>query len=279
MKKRMKQLVCSTALLALLTVSPGIGSAASYTVQKNDTLWLIGTKYSTTAMQLKKLNGLSSDSLWIGQKLIVPDPPEFTSVNVLPNDTMWKIALRNHIPLVKLLAANPQLTNPNNIWTGLDIRIPKKPDAYLNGVFPLAKGTYTPFSNSYAEARSWSAEGAGLRAHEGVDLLAAKGTSVYSAMAGTIVKAGWNEYGGWRVTIRVDETTEFYYAHLSKYAAGIKEGVKVRAGQLIGYVGSSGYGPEGTEGKFVTHLHFGIYKRTPAYHTIDPYLYLKWWSL
>lgn len=279
MKKRMKQLVCSTALLALLTVSPGIGSAASYTVQKNDTLWLIGTKYSTTAMQLKRLNGLSSDSLWIGQKLIVPDPPEFTSVNVLPNDTMWKIALRNHIPLVKLLAANPQLTNPNNIWTGLDIRIPKKPDAYLNGVFPLAKGTYTPFSNSYAEARSWSAEGDGLRAHEGVDLLAAKGTAVYSAMAGTIVKAGWNEYGGWRVTIRVDETTEFYYAHLSKYAASIKEGVKVRAGQLIGYVGSSGYGPEGTEGKFVAHLHFGIYKRTPAYHTIDPYLYLKWWSL
>jgi murein DD-endopeptidase MepM/ murein hydrolase activator NlpD len=278
MKKRMKQLVCSTALLALLTVSPGISSAASYTVQQNDTLWIIGNKYSTTAGNLKKLNNLASDSISIGQKLKVPEPPAFKSTSVLPNDTMWKIALKHNVPLNKLLAANPQ-TNPNNIWTGLDIRIPKKTDQYLNGVFPLAKNTYTPFSNSYADARTWSSEGTEVRTHEGVDILADKGTAVYSAMAGTIVKAGWNEMGGWRVTIRVDENTEFYYAHLSKYAANIKEGVKVTAGQLIGNVGSSGYGPEGTEGKFVTHLHFGIYKRTPAYHAVDPFLYLKWWAL
>ncbi|OBZ13520.1 M23 family metallopeptidase [Bacillus sp. FJAT-26390] len=278
MKKRMNQLVCSTALLALLTVSPGIGSAASYTVQQNDTLWIIGNKYSTTAGNLKKLNSLTSDSISVGQKLVVPDPPEFKATSVLPNDTMWKIAQRHSVPLNKLLAANPQ-TNPNNIWTGLGIRIPKKPDQYLNGVFPLAKGSFTPFSNSYADARTWSSEGSVARTHEGVDVLADKGTAVYSAMAGTIVKAGWNELGGWRVTIQVDDHTEFYYAHLSKYAANIKEGVKVTAGQLIGYVGSSGYGPEGTEGKFVTHLHFGIYKRTPAYHAVDPYLYLKWWAL
>lgn len=279
LNKRMKLLVCSTALIALLTVSPGIGSAASYTVQKNDTLWIIGTKYSTTVDQLMKLNGLTSDSLVIGQKLIMPDPSEFIAVKVQLNDTMWKIAQRYNVPLAKLLAANPQLTNPNNIWVGIDIRIPKKPDNYLNGVFPLAKGAYTPFSNNYAEARSWSAEGPEVRAHEGVDVFANKETPVYSAMAGTIVKAGWNEYGGWRVTIRVDESTDFYYAHLSKYATGIKEGVKVTTGQLIGYVGNSGYGPEGTAGKFISHLHFSIYKRTPAYHAIDPYLYMKWWSL
>ncbi|MDQ8732958.1 M23 family metallopeptidase [Paenibacillus sp. LHD-38] len=279
MKKRMKQLICSTAMLALITALPFTASAASYTVQKNDTLWIIGTKYSTTAAQLKKLNGLTSDSLIIGQRLLVPDPPEFTSASVLTDDTMWKIAQRYNVPLPKLIAANPQLPDPNNIWTGLSIRIPKSPKQYLNGVFPIAKGKYTPFSNSYAEARSWSADGTAVRAHEGVDILAPKGTAVYSAMGGTIVKAGWNEYGGWRITVRVDDNTEFYYAHLSKYATGIKEGVKVAAGQLIGYVGSTGYGPEGTEGKFVTHLHFGIYKQSPSYHAIDPYLFLKWWSL
>ncbi|MEV5027247.1 M23 family metallopeptidase [Paenibacillus sp. LPE1-1-1.1] len=279
MNNRLKQLVCGTAMLALLTALPFTGSAASYTVQKNDTLWIIGTKYSTTAAQLKQLNGLTSDSLIIGQKLHVPDPPEFKTANVLTGDTMWKIAQRYNVPLSKLIAANPQLTNPNNIWAGLSVRIPKAPNQYLNGVFPVAKGKYTPFSNSYAEARSWSANGPAVRAHEGVDIFAPKGTPVYSALAGTVVKAGWNEYGGWRITVRVDDSTDFYYAHLSKYAAGMKDGVKVAAGQLLGYVGSTGYGPEGTEGKFVTHLHFGIYKKSPGYHAVDPYLYLKWWSL
>ncbi|MGM0883341.1 MAG: LysM peptidoglycan-binding domain-containing protein [Bacillota bacterium] len=279
MNKRMKQLICSTAILAFLTVSPDTAAAATYTVQKNDTLWLIGTKFSTSADQLKKLNSLSSDSLYIGQTLQVPTPPEFTVTTVQPNDTMWKIAQRYTVPLTKLIAANPQLSNPNNIWTGLEIRIPKKPAAYLNGVFPLEKGSYTPFTNTYGDSRTWSSDGTEVRTHEGVDILANKGTAVYSSLGGTVVKAGWNEYGGWRLTIRVDDSTEFYYAHLSKYAAGITQGVKVSAGQLIGYVGNTGYGPVGTEGKFISHLHFGIYKRTPAYHAMDPYLYLKWWSL
>ncbi|CAM4414891.1 murein DD-endopeptidase MepM/ murein hydrolase activator NlpD [Paenibacillus endophyticus] len=279
MKKGMKQLLYSAAVFTLLTAAPSFSSAASYTVQPSDTLWIIGSKHSTTVQQLKKQNGLTSDSLVIGQKLLVPDPPEFVAATVLQGDTLWKIAKRSAIPLPKLIAANPQLPNPNNIWAGLDIRIPKLPGQYANGVFPLPKGTYTPFSNTYADARTWSTDGSEVRSHEGVDILAPKGTAVYSALPGTIVNAGWNEYGGWRVTVRVDAATTFYYAHLSKYAAGIKEGAKVSAGQLLGYVGSTGYGPEGTEGKFVPHLHFGVYKSSPSYHSIDPYLMLKWWSL
>ncbi|MGO4537470.1 LysM peptidoglycan-binding domain-containing protein [Paenibacillus sp. 2TAB19] len=278
MKGRMKRLACSAALLALLTAAPGIGFAASYTVQPNDSLWLIGSKYGVTAGQLKALNSLTTDELTIGQTLQVPNPPEYASVKVQQNDTLWKIAQRYNVPLAKLINANPQISNPNNIWMGLEIRIPKKPDNYLTGVFPLAKGSYTPFTNTYADSRTWSPDGAAARSHEGVDIFADKGTPVYSALGGTIVKAAWNEYGGWRVTVRVDESTEFYYAHLSKYATGIKEGVTVTAGQLIGYVGSTGYGPEGTEGKFLPHLHFGIYKRTPVYAAIDPFLYLKWWE-
>lgn len=272
-------LACTTALLALLTAAPGDLHAASYTVQPGDSLWLIGTKYGVAAEQLKKLNGLTSDSLAIGQKLQVPDPPEFKSATVLPNDTMWKIALRHRVPLSKLIRANPQIPDPNNIWAGLTLRIPKNPGAYLNGVFPLAQGTYAPFANDFAVSRTWTPNGGAERSHEGVDIFADKGTPVYSSLSGTVVKAGWNVYGGWRVTVRVDDSTDFYYAHLSGYAPGIKVGAKVTAGQLIGYVGSTGYGPEGTEGKFLPHLHFGIYKRTSAYAPIDPYLYLKWWSL
>lgn len=278
MNSRMKKLITSSALVSLLAASP-IASAATYSVQSGDTLWKISSKYGTTIANLKSMNGLTSDYLYIGQNLTVPNPSEVDTAYVQAGDTMWKIASRYSVPLNKLIAANPQITNPNNIWAGLEIKIPKKPSAYLNGKFPLASGTYTAYTNNYAESRSWTPDGQEIRKHEGVDIFAKEGTPVYSAMSGTVVKAGWNEYGGWRLTIRIDSNTEFYYAHLSKYAAGMKEGAIVSAGQLIGYVGSTGYGPEGTSGKFLPHLHFGMYKRTPTYSPTDPYLFLKWWEL
>lgn len=279
MNNRMKKLVGGVAVLSMLLASAPTASAASYSVQPGDSLWKISVKYGISIDQLKKMNNLASDQLLIGQTLNVPDPVETQNSYAQAGDTMWKIAERHGIPLHKLISANPQIVNPNNIWVGLEIKIPKKPDGYLGGKFPLAAGSYTAYSNNYAETRSWSPDGAEVRKHEGVDIFAKEGTPIYNAVEGTIVKAAWNEYGGWRVTVRVDNDTEFYYAHLSKYAAGIKVGVKVSAGQIIGYVGSTGYGPEGTSGKFLPHLHFGIYKRTPAYRAVDPYLYMKWWEL
>lgn len=279
MKRSLKRLIGISALTALMAATPAAAYAATYTVQPNDTLWKIGVKHGVTTDQLKQMNGLSSDMLLVGQKLQVPDPAHYSTAFVQSGDTMWKIAARYGIPLAKLIAANPQIPNPNVIWTGQELRIPTKPSTYLNGAFPLDQGTYQPYSNNYAEARDWSPNGAAARSHEGVDLFAAEGTPVYSVLDGTVVKAGWNEYGGWRITVRVDDNTEFYYAHLSRFAAGIKEGTTVAAGRLIGYVGSTGYGPEGTSGKFTSHLHFGMYKRTPTYRAVDPYLFLKWWEL
>ncbi|MEK3882804.1 M23 family metallopeptidase [Paenibacillus sp. PL2-23] len=279
MNKRMKKLVAATALLSMLVASPIASAAQTYTVKSGDNLWKISTQYGTTIAELKALNGLTSDMLYIGQTLKLPTPAEYDVATVQAGDTMWKIAVRYSVPLNKLIAANPQITNPNNIWTGLSIHIPKKPNAYLNGRHPLAAGTYTPYVSTYSDGRSWNPDGTAARAHEGVDIFAKEGTPVYASVGGTVVKAGWNEYGGWRLTIRVDDNTEFYYAHMSGYASGMKVGAQVAAGGLIGYVGSTGYGPEGTSGKFLPHLHFGIYKRTPAYASIDPYLYMKWWEL
>jgi len=278
MMTRAKKLIAGGILAASLAL-PLTASAATYVVQPSDSLWTISVKYGTTVDKLKQLNGLASDMLLDGQVLQVPDPTDVTAVKVQPGDTMWKLSVRHGIPLDKLIRANPQIANPANIWTGLTVYIPRKPAGFLDGILPLKAGTYTAFTNTYADSRTWSPDGTQARAHEGVDIFAPKGTPVYSALSGTIVRAGWNEYGGWRVTIRIDNDTEFYYAHLSKYASGIKTGMTVAKGQLIGYVGSTGYGPEGTEGHFLPHLHFGMYKRTPAYAAVDPYLHLKWWEL
>lgn len=250
--------------------------ASAYTVQQGDFLWKIAVANKTTVDQIVKLNGLSSTEIYPGQVLQLPDNPNMYTVQ--KSDTFWKIAARFGISTATLIRANPQISDPNNIWPGLAIHIPQKPAAFLGGMFPLRAGTYEPFTDNYADARTWTPNGTENRVHEGVDIVAKKGTPIYSVMDGTIVNIGWNEYGGWRISIKVDDNTQFYYAHLSGYADGVKKGATVKKGQLLGYVGNTGYGPVGTEGKFEPHLHFGIYKINP-WQSIDPFTYLNWWQL
>lgn len=103
----------------------------------------------------------------------------------------------------------------------------------------------------------------GTRKHEGCDIMADNNLPGYfpviSMTDGVVEKLGWLEQGGYRIGIRSRSGGYFYYAHLDSYADGIKVGDHVKAGQLLGFMGDSGYGPEGTRGKFKVHLHLGIY--------------------
>ncbi len=90
--------------------------------------------------------------------------------------------------------------------------------------------------------------------HQGVDIPAPKGTPVVATVDGSVLKMRWDAGGG--RTIRLLDSTGkfvFYYAHLSGYAAGLREGQAVRQGQVLGFVGRTGstYGAH-------AHLHFGI---------------------
>ncbi len=277
MKKKLY--ACAAGIVASWTIAASYASAAAYTVKPGDSLWSIATANNTTVQQLMAANQLKSSWIYPGQVLQIPDA--YSTVYIAKDDdTMWKISQKFGVPLQALINANPQIKNPNNIWGGLTITIPAKPAAYLYGRFPLNKGTYQPFTDNYGDERTWSPDGQTSRGHTGVDIFADKGTPVYSVLDGKVVNFGWNEYGGWRITIQVDSSTAFYYAHMSKYAPGMKLGAQVKKGQLIGYVGNTGYGPVGTEGKFLPHLHFGIYKTNVSpWSTVDPYKYLRWWEL
>lgn len=122
--------------------------------------------------------------------------------------------------------------------------------------FPLAKRYNYTVKHSFGAGRSYG----GARRHEGVDIFAGYGTPVLASCYGYIELMGWNRFGGWRVGIRDATNTYYYYAHLSSFVKGLKQGDLVQPGQVIGYVGSSGYGPPGTSGKFPPHLHFGLYR-------------------
>lgn len=263
-------------IVITLVLTAGQASAVVYTVQPGDSLWKISVAHGISINQLIDMNRLTSTILLSGQLLQVPDPKN--AYTVQSGDRMWMIAARFGISLSKLIAANPQLVQPNNIWPGLQLNIPQKPNAYFDGVFPLKNGTYQHYVNDYSDGRGWTPDGQVVRKHEGVDIYAAQGTPVYSILDGTIIRYGWNEYGGWRLTIQTDPSTAFYYAHLSGYAPGLYKGATVKKGQLIGYVGHTGYGPVGTEGPFVPHLHFSIYSTT-NWSTINPYPNLVWWSI
>lgn len=144
-----------------------------------------------------------------------------------------------------------------------------------DNAFPLPlKANYT-INNTWGDRRSFG----GVRIHEGVDIFADYGVPVKSTTYGYVEVIGWNRYGGWRIGIRSLNNVYHYYAHLKGYAKGIREGDIVQPGELIGYVGSSGYGPEGTQGKFPPHLHYGMY-RDNGYieHSFNPYTYLKTWE-
>jgi len=87
--------------------------------------------------------------------------------------------------------------------------------------------------------------------HRGTDFAAPIGTPIMASGSGIIQKAGWCGGGGNCVKIRHNSTYETIYAHMSKFARGIKSGVRVKQGQTIGYVGSTGKstGP---------HLHYEV---------------------
>ena len=110
------------------------------------------------------------------------------------------------------------------------------------------------------------------RKHEATDIVAPRGTPVIAADDGTIKKLFLSKPGGLTIyQFDPTETFSYYYAHLDRYADGIREGMSVRQGDVIGYVGTTGNAPPDAP-----HLHFGIFRLGPEKRwwegtPIDPY--------
>lgn len=103
-------------------------------------------------------------------------------------------------------------------------------------------------------ANSWgNARDGGKRKHKGIDIFAPKGTGIVAVADGIISYLGEQPKGGNCLWLTTENGSSFYYAHLDRWAAGLYEGMEVRAGDLLGYVGNTGnakYTP--------SHLHFGV---------------------
>ena len=129
----------------------------------------------------------------------------------------------------------------------------------LKAFSPIAAGYGYAHYDDFGAGRSFGF----ARRHLGNDLLGALGTPIVAVEGGTVEALGWNRYGGWRIGIRSDDRLRYYYyAHLRKdspYAPGLSEGQHVNAGDVIGFMGRTGYSDqENTNNIEVVHLHFGL---------------------
>ena len=129
----------------------------------------------------------------------------------------------------------------------------------LKAFSPIAKGFGYSHYDDFGDSRTFGYR----RTHLGNDLIGSIGTPVIAVESGTVEMIGWNMYGGWRLGIRsLDGKRSYYYAHLRKnrpYAQGIVLGQTVTAGDVIGYLGMTGYSIKENVNNITTpHLHFGM---------------------
>lgn len=129
----------------------------------------------------------------------------------------------------------------------------------LKGFLPLAKNFPYSDYDDFGVSRSYGYK----RQHLGHDMMGQTGTPIIAVESGYVEAIGWNQYGGWRLGIRsFDRKRYYYYAHLRQnfpYCKSLTEGSVVTAGDVIGYLGHTGYSTkENVNNIDIPHLHFGL---------------------
>ncbi len=129
----------------------------------------------------------------------------------------------------------------------------------LKAYLPIAKNFPYNDYDDFGVSRTYGFK----RQHLGHDMMGQVGTPIIAVESGYVEALGWNQYGGWRIGIRsLDGKRYYYYAHLRKnfpYCKTLKEGSIVQAGDVIGYLGRTGYSrTENTNNIETPHLHFGM---------------------
>lgn len=164
----------------------------------------------------------------------------------------------------------------------------------LKAYFPIPQEYNESFTDDFGSLRNNDGQNQG---HEGNDIFAARNTPVISIEDCRIKKIGWNGLGGWRILLEsMDGLREYYYAHMENYTDGLQRykdmsgkvydypGIEVKAGEVIGYVGSSGSFDSSTPPEADTgtppHLHFQLWIVDKGWFSqketlLDPYYCLK----
>ncbi len=242
-----------------LTLSGGAGAitapgtATTHLVKPGETLAMIAGMYGVTVKDLQNANGLTTSTIYAGTTLIIgpgpaapsPGTVESKTHTVKAGETLSSIAAAYGVIAADLAKAN-DLANPNLIRIGQQLAIP---GAGVSWVCPVAGAKYF---------NDWGFPRSGGRIHQGNDLFAPRGTPVLAPVAGTVEhKTG--VVGGLQFWMQGDDGIRYIGTHLDGFGiAG-----RVKAGEVIGYVGNSGNAVGSSP-----HVHFEM---ATGGATINPY--------
>ncbi len=230
----------------------------SLTILKN-----LSAKYKLDYIELLTIYSLENN--FFPSKAVASTSEEIESKYILDYDTLKKQYKNSKI--------KPYYTLFQNLFDEIEY-------------FPIPAGFDNEDTVSYMYGESFGAarDYGGQRTHEGCDIMDRENQRgripIVSMTAGTIEHIGWNELGGFRIGLFTQNGTYYYYAHMDSFAPNLVKGSKVKAGQLLGYMGDTGYGKkEGTKGNFQVHLHVGISPKTSLSKKefwINPYPFLRY---
>lgn len=242
----------------------GNGETQEYVVQRGDTLSSIARRFQVTVSTLAAANALADpDSLQPGQTLRIPTQGEVTYV-VKEGDTLWDIATRFGLAVDEMANLN-NLPDVSFLRVGQTLRLP-----VARSQDPNPEKTQAALGTGKISDLIWPLVGRitsnfGLRwgrEHTGIDIAGNSGDKIRAAKDGVVAAAG--PMGGYGLAVKLDhpDGTSTLYAHSSKLL--VKKGQKVRQGDVVALVGSTGHstGP---------HLHFEVIVRNRSQ---DPLAYL-----
>ena len=166
------------------------------------------------------------------------------------------------------------------LWLAACTSSPKKPVSVVLPVSQVQKlknmqlKSSLPIPVQHIKAKqlrdTWAASRSHGRLHEGIDIMAPRGTKVMSATEGLIADLRNNNLGGKVIWIMGPGGSWHYYAHLDEHKRGLAVGDYVNKGELIGYVGNTGNARH-----TAPHLHYGIYLNGKGRGAVNPYPFLR----